>query len=140
MVEYNSSLEPNRPRKTEQPSGVSEANQEKNKGWGHRSEIARNSAEKAKQKSISAVVNDRRVGETHMKENPDPNKHEQQQEDRPKSDNHGETCESDYLHGKPLSTKEKAAMKHGENWSDSMKREFLENKTTLDAEAFDWSL
>lgn len=144
MPDYDSSAE--RP-KGQQSSvemgaehGVSEADKEANKGWAHRSQIARGSHEKDKQGAISATVNERRQGKAHRQIEETPSSHEQQQKERPKSDNHGETSKEDCVHGRPLTDKEKAAMKFGEYWPTSEKREFLEEDTLLEAEQFGWEI
>jgi hypothetical protein len=134
MRDFNPHLESGSSHSTDQPEGVSEAQSAKNEGWGHRTQIARNQHAEHKQESISKVYEERIDGElvtlSQLQREESPEQH-------PKD---GETQESDYKFGRPLSDKEQAALKYGEHWPESKKREFLANDTTLSADQLGWNL
>jgi hypothetical protein len=50
------------------------------------------------------------------------------------------TLPQDYPNGRPLTDAEYAAKKFGHYWPEDKQREFLSEKTDLEAEAFGWSL
>lgn len=140
MVKYNPDMERTEAKysyKEVGPNGVSEAQEEKNEGWGHRSQIARNQAQKAKEKSVTAEVREKRHGKAHRNVEEQETRHENEQDERPKSDNSGVTDPSDYEHGRPLNEKERAAKKWGHYWTAEQKVEFLQG-TDLTAEDYGW--
>jgi len=131
MKDYDGSLEGKSEREHHQPNGVSE--DPRNEGWSHRSNLARNQHAKERERAISQVVEERREGKAHTRLN-ESNRHERDQEERPESDNSGETNPEDYEFGRPLTDKEKAAKKFGQHWPESKQRQFLTNDTDLTAE------
>lgn len=131
MRDYDSSLEPTAKRKQHQPEGVSEANKEKNHGWGHRTQVTRNQYSEHREESISKVVSERIDGELVTLS-------EIKRKQQNQADNHGESHPNDYEFGRPLTKAEKAARKFGEYWPESKQEDFLENDTDLSAADLNW--
>ena len=139
MAEYNPDLEPTGDAeysyKSLGSSGVTESDIDANKGWSHRSQLARNQHSKERERAISAEVEERREGKIHrLDELKQDTKHDESDE----SDNHGESHENDYEFGRPLTTMERAAINTGQYWSENKRREFL-NKTDLTREHLGWN-
>lgn len=135
MPKYNPSMEGRSERQHHQPNGVSE--DPRNQGWNHRTQIEQ--VDSKKRQSISQRVDRRRNGKTHNSIDPEQTRHEFEQEQRPKSGNHGESHPNDYEHGRQLTRAEKAAKQYGEYWTVAQKQRFIANKTDLSRKELGWA-